>query len=967
MTMASSRAWAQNTITTVAGGGPNSPTASSAYIPIPTGVAVDKLGNLYVVAWPLNQVLKIDKHGKLTVLAGTGVATYSGDGGPASSAGLYLSGDAVYIQAGDAVDASGNVFIADVNNNVIRRVDAATHIITTVAGNGSAGYSGDGGPATSANLSQPSGVAVDTSGNVFIADQNNNVIRRVDATTGIISSVAGNVSCTTYGSGDGGPAANACLNSPIGVAVDGAGNLFIADTYDYVIRRVDAATGIIKTVAGNANAAGTYTGDGGPATSAGLNLPSAVALDAAGNLFIADPLNYVIRRVDALTQTITTVAGNGAPGFSGDGGPATSAELNLSYVLYLGPPASLAVDAAGDLFIPDSINNRIRRVDGITGIVTEVAGGGTGGDGGLATSAILYGPFSVATDTSDNLLLGVTDFRVRRVDASTGIITTVAGTGTALIPGFPNGDGGPATSAGLSGSNWLAVDSSGNIFISVWMGAGSSNTIRRVDAATGIITTVAGTGTPGFSGDDGPATSAQLQGAKGLVLDSSGNLFIADHDNNRIRRVDATTGIITTVAGNGTAGYSGDGGPATSATLNGPGFVALDSSRNLFISDLGNHRIRRVDAKTGIITTVAGNGTFGYSGDGGPATSASFDFAKGIAVDSLGNVFVADAFNQRIRRVDATTGIITTVAGNGTEGYSGDGGPATSASLNHPYGVALDTSNHLFIADTASDRVREFTLPPFVSLSATSLTFADQVVGTTSAPQAVTLYNTGAAALGISSITTREDYAQTNTCGSSVAAGGKCTISVTFTPTTTGPLTGTLTITDNTNGGNGSSQVVSLTGTGIPGAVLVMGPQAMEGDLKLSPGTTLQVGYDFTMPGRHPTATVSFIGSNVTFAWSCVSGPGSGVLVVPMADQSYADEENSPAWYPRGDQDSSLVYQGSIAVPNVCRGRPVSFRAGGTFSSVISSTDIKDKVYVRWHYSGGSSAGGWSGTQSVVP
>ena len=536
---------------------------------------------------------------------------------------------------------------------------AAVGDIATVAG----GFIGEGVSATSARLRYPLSVAVDSTGNLFIANGRDNNVRRVDGVTGVITTAAGDG--TSGFSGDGGLATGASLFAPRGLAADASGHLFIADAFNDRIRRVAADTEIITTVAGDG--ATGFSGDGGPATSASLNRPNAVAIDASGNLFIADGSNYRVRRVDAATGIITTVAGDGTLGGSGDGGPATSASFNYAN--------GVAVDGSGNLFIAES--HRIRRVDGATGIITTVVGGaasGFSGDGGPATSASLNFPSGLAVDGSGNLYISDSfNYRVRRVDAATGVITTVAGDG---IRGF-SGDGGPATSASLNVPWGVAVDTSGNVYIA----DRDNHRVRRVDAATGVITTVAG----GFVGDGGPATSSSLNSPAGIALDASGNLYIADSAHHRVRLVDGATGTITTVAGTTSTGFSGDGGPATTANLNSPQGVAVDGSGNLYISDTFNHRVRRVDAATGVITTVAGDGASGFSGDGGTATSASLKFPRGLAVDAAGNLLIADE-NHRVRRVDASSGIITTAAGNGTSGFSDDGGPATSASLNLPRG-----------------------------------------------------------------------------------------------------------------------------------------------------------------------------------------------------------------------------------------------------------------------------------------
>ena len=663
-------------IETFAGGGPDQLPATSANLDSPPGVAVDASGNLFIAARHQNRVFKVDLAGTLTVVAGNGTPGFSGDGGPATSARLNFPFEV-------AVDPADNLLIADLGNQRIRKVDP-TGIITTVAGDGTSSFSGDSGPATSASLANPYGIAADSSGNFFIADSGNNRIRKVELATGIITTIAGNG--ISGFSGDGGPATSASLGQPRRVAVDAAGNLFIADRGNQRIRKVDPITGIITTVAGNGTRG--FSGDGGPATGASLADPYGIAVGSSGNLFIADLYNQRIRKVDP-AGIITTVAGNGTSGFSGDGGPATSASLSF--------PLGVAVDSSGNLFIADLANHRIRKVDPAA-TITTVAGNGTfgfSGDGGAATHASLKAPVGVAVDAAGNVsIVDYANQRIRRVDPATGLITTVAGNGSL---GF-SGDGGPATSASLANPAGVAVDANDNLFI-----ADSANhRIRKVDPA-GTITTVAGKGSWGFSGDGGPATSARLSTPSGVGVDAAGNLFIADFGNQRIRKVDPS-GIITTVAGNGTRGFSGDGGPATSASLALPHGVAVDAAGNLFIADQGNQRIRKVDP-AGIITTVAGNGTRGFSGDGGPATSASLAIPRRVAVDAAGNLFIADQVNQRIRKVDAA-GIITTVAGNGTRGFSGDGGSATSASLANPMGVAVDASDNLYIADSGNSRIR---------------------------------------------------------------------------------------------------------------------------------------------------------------------------------------------------------------------------------------------------------------------
>ena len=309
-------------------------------------------------------------------------------------------------------------------------------------------------------------------------------------------------------------------------------------------------------------------------------------------------------------------------------------------------------------------------------------------------------PEDVHLDASGNILIADTNLlRIRRVNASTGIITTIAGNDIFQFAG----DNGPAANASLANPTSVASDAAGNLFIS----DNSNNRVRRIDAITNIITTVAGNGTPGTTGDGGPATAASLNGPGMALVDGSGNLFIAD-GSNRIRRVDAISGIIDHRRGNGVAGFSGDGGSAFAAQLNfsqGESF-SIDSSGNLVIADTSNNRIRRVDAVTGIITTIVGNGVPGFAGDGGNALNAELFLPTGVVADAFGNLFIADLGNNRVRRVEAATRTISTIAGNGNFAFTGDGGSATAAAVAEPIALAIDQSGALLILDFFNNRLR---------------------------------------------------------------------------------------------------------------------------------------------------------------------------------------------------------------------------------------------------------------------
>jgi sugar lactone lactonase YvrE len=606
------------------------------------------------------------------------------------------AGGGLTTPSGTAVDGAGNLYISDIAEARVYRRTAAGGL-SVFAGSGTPGFSGDGGPAVTAQLQSPAGLALDGAGNLFIADDVR--VRRVDV-NGIITTVAGNGLTGNFYT-DGQLATQVALNSiNYTIAVDGSGNLYIPYSPGKIMR-VNTA-GVVSTAVGIA-------GD------ASMLNPVAVATDSAGNIFagavdgmyrkapgaasvkiasytisgyydvgahlsrgVCYYTSFQIKCISAAGQT-TVLTGTGFPGLSGDNGPAAAAAINYA--------RGLSFDASGNLFFGDSLNSRVRKIT--TGnIISTVVKGSL-----LPTVGFVK---HVARDASGNVFVSDENAHVVWRVTPAGVPAVYAGTGT----GGWSGDGGLATDSSLFAPHGLAVDATGRLYIT------ELGTHRvRVVGTDGVIQTVAGTGTFGFSGDGGQGKNAALNTPTGVAVDGAGNVFIADAYNNRIRQV-SPNGVITTVLGGGpNSGFNsgvslGDGGPASAALVNDARFVAANLAGDVFVAD--GARVRKF-RPGGTITTVAGNGGCADFGDGGLATAAPLCYVQGLTVDNSGELYISSRY--RVRRVDSA-GYITTVAGTAVTGLSGDGGPAVDAQLSFPWGIALDGAGGFYVGDVVNQRVR---------------------------------------------------------------------------------------------------------------------------------------------------------------------------------------------------------------------------------------------------------------------
>jgi sugar lactone lactonase YvrE len=656
----------------------------------PMGVVRRPDGDLIVVDYQAHTLWRIDREGILHRFAGDGTPGNEGDGGPALAARFCHPHDLCQ-------DRHGNLYLSDLGNRTIRRIDYRTGVVTRVAGSGAAGRGGDGGPATEAELDCTCGVAVDGAGNLYLSDEWSCVIRRVDARTGIITRFAG-LDARHYPSecggsrpfagpglsllgyhGDGGPAAEAAFHHPEHLAFDSRGDLYICDNSNDRVRKIDMRAGVISTVLGNGRR--SSSGDGGPAIEAGTLMPDAICLDAHDNLYVGEKYGFRVRKVEAASGIVRTLVGDGVPGFGEEGLPGVETRCNSV-------EAGIWADPDGTVFWGDC-SGRLRRYDGRSGTVTTALGGTGVGDSGAATAAFLCGPGGLAVGPHGTLYIAdVWSQRVRAVDPRTGAIRTVAGNGARAY----GGDGGPATEAYLGNPHDVSVDSRGRLVIADTR----HGHVRRVDE-DGVIRAVAGTGLQWDKGDGGPALSACVVHVEAVAHGPGDHIYLGDAVG-RIRRIDAGTGIITTVAGCGLPGYSGDGGPATLARIGTPTAIRFDGAGNLFFADRAYHVVRRVDAQSGQITTITGLGRPGFSPDGTPAPDALLDTPWGLEVGPDGAIYVADSRNGRVRRL-RPGGAIETIGGE------------RALRLNEPHGLRLYGEGVLLISEHFANRVLAVLVP----------------------------------------------------------------------------------------------------------------------------------------------------------------------------------------------------------------------------------------------------------------
>jgi len=746
----------------------NDPIDTPLYLPQDATIGPD--GLLYIVDWNNHRIRRV-RDNMVETVAGTGDLGDAQDGYALKTDFNHPTN--VYF---DPRTGLAGMLVSAWHNSQVKRVDLTTGLadatMVTAAGNGARAYGPEGVDATQSALNLPSSVVVDSHGNLIISDQANFCLRSVDPVTNLISSMCGQ--CTHPGYvGDGVPCSQAKLQSSQGqsaapagrIAIDANDNIYIADTSNHVIRRIDGLTRMITTIAGIPGQAG-YSGDNFSAIGAQLNTPSDVAVGPDGSIYVADTMNHVIRKITP-DGNIYTVVGAGQPGFSGDDGPADQAQLDQPY--------GLTVAANGDIYIADTQNQRIREVsthftgtiptprpqptpeiipctNDLGSICTYVGTGVTGfnGDGQSRLLSDVYWPFDIEfTPSGRRIVLDWNNHKVREIlldeTLKTILGTNFVGDGPPDLSDFTLVGADP-TEVNLNHPTDVQELPNGELMVMCW----HNHKIRLIDTATPVRAHVAVGNGPGFAGDGAAVTTndgttvtpkALLNQPPHGALDQNGNLFIIDQRNQRIRVLydfadNRENSVIATVAGNPDpstppalpkGGYNGDG-VALMTKLNLPtgpnpepsGGLAIDKSVSppiIYFSDTLNNRIRRLTFSSpgftvGVVNTIAGTGDGAFGGDGDSALNAQVNYPEDMEIGPDGNLYFADTNNNRVRMINLTTGIISTIVGTGDQGYGGDGGPAAQAQLNRPFGIAFDPAGDLYVSDTFNSRIRKVKLTP---------------------------------------------------------------------------------------------------------------------------------------------------------------------------------------------------------------------------------------------------------------
>ena len=684
--------------------------------------AQDRSGN---IGKTVLTIFRMDTTSLLRI-AGNGSYPFDGDNESALDAGMA--------PLSFTHDSFGNVFVVDSFNNRIRRIDAKTGIITTYAGNGEASPVTDGVPATSSALNEPRSIVFDKNSNLFIAEFGSHRIRKVSR-DGIITTVAGG---TLGFSGDGGLALNSKLSRPTAVLVDSNDNLYIADSANRRIRKINAFDKTINTIVGNGIIG--FDGDGGAASNASLNSVAALAFDNDENLYISDQQNHSVRVVSKSSGIITRFAGLAAGNF------VSTPDAKLATESGIREPIGIALDKQGNLYIAASSNGQLRRVDAQTKIMTTIAGGDSyQAKTGLSPTSIRYdglsgvgldlsgnpmfcsnhGNFTIykilptlLTDTISPTLIITSPTSDKQFITTSPLVTLFGDVSDNIRPTHitvksDRGNFDYSVNLGIGNESWSIyylplMIGSNNLTITAWDTAGNS-TVKSLNVTYNVpstLTFLAGTSKSGFNLESGSSLASQLYAPETVAVDNSGNIFIADKGNHRIRKV-TRSGVISTVAGNGQIGSSGDSGLAVNAPLNSPNGVAIDNSGNIYIADTNNQRIRKVNA-AGIISTIAGSGIQGFAGDGSanPALQ-QLDTPVGIFLDVAGNLLIADAGNHRIRKLNLTSGVLTTIAGKGYGSGTPDGTAAINSFLRYPTSVVADAAGNIYISNTSGHNIKK--------------------------------------------------------------------------------------------------------------------------------------------------------------------------------------------------------------------------------------------------------------------